>query len=203
MASTVYWSCSSSLWFITYLAIPCDENGGNLPDPLPPPLAPFADPTSWSPFQSRVDFDFAHYHFVELQDSAANINKALDIWQASILQYGGNVPWTNAQDLYDTINKIQAGSAPWKVYKICYQGVVPAGIPPKWMTETYELCTCDSRTVLHNQLASSEFKGKTNFVPYQQFDSKGRRIWSNLMSADWAWKQAVGFSHILSNLNVS
>jgi hypothetical protein len=114
------------------------------------------------------------------------------MWQASILQYGGEIPWTNAQDLYDTIDTIQVGDAPWKVYNIRYQGVVPPGIPPKWMTETYELCTRDSRTVLHNQLSSSEFKGKTNFVPYQQFDGKGRRIWSNLLSADWAWKQAVG-----------
>ena len=125
------------------------------------------------------------------------------MWQASILQYGGEVPWTNAEDLYDTIDTIQVGNAPWKVYKIRYQGAVPPGIPPKWMTETYELCTRDSRTVLHNQLASSEFKGKTNFIPYQQFDGKGRRIWSNLMSADWAWKQAVGLRHILSNMSES
>lgn len=200
MASTVHRSWFSLAYHRFFLAIPCDENGGNLPDPPPP--APFAIPTSWSPFRSRVDFDFAHYHFVELQDSAANINKALDMWQASVLQYGGEVPWTNAQDLYETIDKIQVGVAPWKVYKIRYQGIIPSVSPPKWMTETYELCTRDSRTVLHNQLASLEFKGKTNFVPYQQFDGNGRRIWSNLMSADWSWKQAVGFtSHILSNVS--
>jgi hypothetical protein len=84
-----------------FLAIPCDENGGNLPNPPPDP-APSANPTSWSPFRSRVDFDFAHYHFVEVQDSAANINKALDMWQASVLQYGGEVPWTH--DLVTTVH---------------------------------------------------------------------------------------------------
>jgi Plavaka transposase len=138
-----------------------------------------------------VDFDFAHYHFVEVQNSVEQINKALDMWQATVLKYGENVPWVNAQDLYDTIDQIQLGEAPWKVHKISYQGPRPPGTPPKWMTETYELCTRNSRLVLQNQLASLEFKGKTNFVPYQQFDGQGRRVWSNLMSADWAWKQAV------------
>jgi hypothetical protein len=185
----------SSGLLITNTAIPCDENGGYLPDPPPALPAPQPidgrDPTSWVPFGSRLDFDFAHYHFVEAQSSAGAIDTALDMWQASILKHGENVPWTNAQDLYNTIDSIQLGDAPWKTYKISYDGPLPPGTPPKWMTETYELCARDSRLVLHNQLASSEFKGMTNFVPYQQFDGEGRRIWSNFMSADWAWKQAV------------
>jgi hypothetical protein len=190
----------SSRLLITNTAIPYDENGGNLPDPPPAPPAPppidGLDPTSWKPFGSRLDFDFAYHHFVEVQNSAGAINTALDMWQASILKHGENVPWTNAQDLYNTIDLIQSGDSPWKVHKISYQGPRPPGTPPKWMTETYELCTRDSRLVLHNQLASSEFKGKTNFVPYQQFNGEGRHIWSNLMSADWAWKQAVSFTTV-------
>jgi Plavaka transposase len=167
-----------------------------LPDPPPPSEALHADdqgPSPWDPFNSRVEFGFAHYHFVEVQSSAGRINTALDIWEAIVLQYGGSAPWRNAQDLYETIDMIQHGDAPWKVYNIRYKGPRPAGIPPNWMTETFELCTRDSRVVLHHQLASSEFKGSTNFVPYQQFDREGRRVWSNLMSGDWAWKQAVRF----------
>ena len=183
---------------ITNTAIPCDENGDNLPDPPPAPPAPPAtdgrDPLSWTPFGSRLEFDFAHYHFVEVQSSAKAINTALDMWQASILKHGEDVPWSSAQDLYKTIDSIQLGDAPWKVYKISYQGPLPPGTPPKWMTQTYELCTRDSRLVLHIQLASSEFKGKTNLVPYQQFDGKGNRIWSNLMSAEWVWNQSVSLS---------
>jgi hypothetical protein len=179
------------------IAIPCDRNGGNLPDPPPPPEPLHEDPFSWDPFGSRAEFDFAHYHFVKEQSSASSIGKALDIWQAGILQYGDSTPWTNAQDLYDTIDMIQHGDAPWKVHKIRYKGPFPAGVPPKWMTETFELCARDSRVVLRHQLAPSEFKGSTNYVPYQQFDGEGRRVWSNLMSADWAWEQAVRFRHIL------
>ena len=135
----------SSKPLIINTAIPCDENGGNLPDPPPAPPAPRpSDGQDWKPFRSWLEFDFAHYHFVKVQNSAGAINTALDMWQASILKYGENVPWTNAQDLYDTIDLIQLGDAPWKVHKISYQGPRPPGIPLKWMTETYELCTRDS-----------------------------------------------------------
>ncbi|KAJ6455051.1 hypothetical protein C8R45DRAFT_1188795 [Mycena sanguinolenta] len=58
------------------------------------------------------------------------------------------------------------------------------------MTEEYELCVRDLRTVLHNQLGTSSFKDDVDYVPYRQFNHTGKRVWSNLMSGDWAWKQA-------------
>lgn len=79
-----------------------------------------------------------------MQNSAGAINTALDMWQASIMKYGENIQWKNAQDLYDTINLIQLGNAPCKLHKIFYQGLLPPGTPLKWMTEMYELCTRDS-----------------------------------------------------------
>jgi hypothetical protein len=59
------------------------------------------------------------------------------------------------------------------------------------MMETYELCCRDTRQVLHQQLATPEFKDKFDSVPYRQFNSTGKRVYSNLMSGDWAWDQAV------------
>jgi hypothetical protein len=61
------------------------------------------------------------------------------------------------------------------------------------MTQSYELCTRDVRQLLHNQLGTTAFKDHVNLVPYRQFNHGGRRVWSNLMSGDWAWKQAVPF----------
>ncbi|KAJ7186674.1 hypothetical protein C8R46DRAFT_1157898 [Mycena filopes] len=158
-------------------ARPCDADGNYLPPHSPPP--PLASlhgqtPNSWYPFISRTEFDFAHFHFVEEQSSARAIGKALDLWAAQVLQYGARPPWRNAKELYSTIDSIQHGE----------------GLPPKWMTETYELCTRDIRTVLHNQLATTDFKDQFNYSPYRQFDGGGGRVWSNLMSADWAWRQA-------------
>ncbi|KAI0245200.1 hypothetical protein BJV78DRAFT_1277494 [Lactifluus subvellereus] len=137
-----------------------------------------------------VEFDFAHYHFVESQSSARLIDKALDLWAAIVMEFGRDSPWKNSSELYATIDAIKYGDSPWKTYEIRYQGPLPPGTPPKWMTQTYELCTRDSRRVLHHQLETTEFKDKINLSPYRQFDSKRQRTWSNLMSADWAWTQA-------------
>ncbi|KAH8979145.1 hypothetical protein EDB86DRAFT_2814988 [Lactarius hatsudake] len=173
-------------------ANPCDENGNFLPAHTPPPpssLPPQAN-TSWDPFPSRVAFDFTYFHFVEQQTSESGINKALDLWLASVLGYGENIPWANAQDLYATIDSIQHGHAPWKTFKVSYSGPLPEGTPPRWMTDTFELCTRDSRTLLHQQLETVGFKDKIHYAPYMQFKGDGSRVWSNLMSADWATKQA-------------
>lgn len=126
-----------------------------------------------------------------MESSARNIDKALDLWAASVLEQGGSSPWHNAADLYSTIDEIQHGDTPWRSYSIRYDGPLPHGTPPKWMTQTYELCIRDSRQVLHQQLATPEFKDKMNLVPYRQFNRAGKRVFTNLMSGDWAWKQAV------------
>jgi hypothetical protein len=138
-----------------------------------------------------MEFDFGHYHFVEAQSSAGLIDKALDLWAATVLEFGRDSPWANSNELYATIDAIQHGNAPWKVYKVRYQGPLPPGTTPKWMSQTYELCARDSRLLLHQQLATSHFKDKINMSPYRQFDAQRERMWSNMMSADWAWKQAV------------
>lgn len=178
-----------------FKAKPCDRNGNYLPPFTPPPQAgnnPLPD--CWTPYESRAEFDFSYYHFVQAQSSAAQIDKALDIWTAIVMKHGEEAPWSNAASLYQNIDAIEHGDLPWTTFKIQYQGPRPPGIPPKWMTETYELCARDSREVLRHQLATTQFEGKFDRVPYRQFDSKDQRVWSNLMSADWAWSQAVSTS---------
>ncbi|KAJ6478433.1 hypothetical protein DFH09DRAFT_1253395 [Mycena vulgaris] len=176
-------------------ALPCDAHGQYLPPfaapiPAPAPPAHGQDPAAWAPFHSRVEFDFAHFHFVELQTSERNINTALELWAATVMEFGGKAPWKNAKELYAAIDEIQSGDMPWKSYEMRYAGPVPPGIPPKWMTQTYEVCTRNLRDVLHHQLKSPDFKGYVDMIPYRQFNHSGQRVWSNLMSGDWAWKQA-------------
>jgi hypothetical protein len=178
------------------IALPCDADGNYLPPYAPPPPPPpppedGQDPDAWEPFGSRAAFDFANYHFVELQSSEHHINTALDIWAASLCEFGRSAPWTNAKEMYADIDRIQHGDAPWKTYSIRYTGPLPPGIPPKWMTQEYQLCTRDVRQLLHHQLGTSAFKDHVDYVPYRQFNHSGGRVWSNLMSGDWAWKQAV------------
>ncbi|KAJ7203848.1 hypothetical protein GGX14DRAFT_698923 [Mycena pura] len=171
-------------------ALPCRTDGTYLPPFAAAPPPPVDGIEAWGPFESRAAFDFAQYHFVQLQTSEKNINTALDLWAASVLPFGATAPWQNAADLYAAIDEIQHGNAPWKTYSIRYTGPLPPGLAPKWMTQEYDLCTRDTRQVLHQQLATSTFRDQIDLVPHRQFNHGGKRVWSNLMSGDWAWRQA-------------
>ena len=56
---------------------------------------------------------------------------------------------------------------------------------------------CNALLLLEQQIATSEFDGQAEYVPYWEFDAKGDCIYSNLMSRDWAFCEAVCL-HILS-----
>ena len=101
-----------------------------------------------------------------------------------------DVPWHSTDALYKTIDTIQAGDAPWKAYKFSYMGPKPS-TSPAWMKETYELNTRNTLFLLEQQIATSDFLGQAEYVPYQEFDAKGDHIFSNLTSGDWASCEAV------------
>ncbi|KAM6491514.1 hypothetical protein JOM56_013083 [Amanita muscaria] len=176
--------------------IPTDRLGTSLPpNASPPPVfAKDATPENpWHPFPNRVLWAFAWREFMEVQASEAQITQGLDILEAmSLLSSGGNtnnVPWRNVQDMYSTIDKIREGHVPWKRTYFQYTGALPPD-PPRWMQEKYELCYRDLRLLLHKQLSSPDFRDLFDYVPYHLFSDAGDRYWSNLMSAEWAWKQA-------------
>jgi len=58
-----------------------------------------------------------------------------------------DILWHNADDLYRTIDLIQASNAPWKCYQFSYHGP-KSPVPPQWTEETYELNTQDMLLVL-------------------------------------------------------
>ncbi|KDR66445.1 hypothetical protein GALMADRAFT_147875 [Galerina marginata CBS 339.88] len=175
-------------------ALPCDKDGNFLPPHTrpPPPNAPDAtDDNMYHPFEDRLAFDWGYYHFAELQSSEREINKGLDLWLAASLKAGEDtpLPWSSAEEMYRTIDAIQEGDAPFETIRFKYAGPIRPN-PPAWMTETYELCTRNSRTLLHHQLATTDFASTFTPRPYRQFDHSGDRVWSNLMSGDWAWNEA-------------
>ncbi|KAJ3871695.1 hypothetical protein F5051DRAFT_340527 [Lentinula edodes] len=177
-------------------ASPTDQFGTTLPQhspPPPPPPVPEAHTAeSWFPFSDRVEFDFAHLHFVRLQSSAAEIKLALDMWAAQTLVITDsceNQHWMNADQLYRTIDDIDDINVPWETFEIEYQGPRPP-TPPAWMTQKYTLLIRNIQTLFHHQMRMKDFDNTCfNKVPYRQFNKRGERIRSNIMSADWAWKQ--------------
>ncbi|KAF8259080.1 hypothetical protein EI94DRAFT_1774021 [Lactarius quietus] len=92
--------------------------------------------------------------------------------------------------MYKTIDAIQMGSLPFHKYHFHYTRPKPS-MPPHWMEQAYELNACNVLDVIQDQLATIAFKDQFDSTPYQEFNSNGDRIWSNLMSGHWAFKQAV------------
>jgi hypothetical protein len=147
----------------------------------------------WAPFEDRIAFEWAHERYVELQASKRQIRRGLDLWSAVLTKEKSNcdVPWKSAEQLYETIDSIQAGDAPWFTYEFRYTGPKPAGTVPQWMQNVYELNTRDVLRVVELQLANPEFDGKFDYSPYKEYGPDGHRVWTNLMSGDWAYLEAV------------
>lgn len=183
-------------------ARPCAQDGTFLGNPIPAPetTQPLdATPENdWAPFPDRLAYDWAQHYYVRLQSSEDEIYHGLDIWRATVIKHASEhsvhdgVPWKNAQDLYATIDSIKAGSVGWKTYKFRYHGPKPP-TPPQWMEETYELNTRNALALLEQQLQTPEFDGKMEYSPYEEYNSAGDRVYSNLMSAAWANREAVLF----------
>lgn len=177
------------------LARPCDKDGHYLfPGSHPPPREPLdATPENpYHPFEDRLAFEFADFHFSEQQSSQRHIDYALELLmaQAAKNHVDDDVPWKSASNMYTTIDQIQQGSNPWKTTPFRYQGPLPSN-PLKWMTRSYDLVARDIRSVLHTQIACTDFDGHWDYVPFREFNNDGDRVWTNLMSGEWAATQAV------------
>ncbi len=181
-------------------AWPCYEDGAMLQEPAVPLTQSENDQHvhDWMPFEDCLAFDWAFYHYVTLQSSAANIVEGLNLWSATSIKHGSSAgaPWKTAKDMYTMIDAIQTGSLPFQTYKFYYTRPKPS-TPPHWMEQAYELNTWDVLAVAQEQLATSAFKEQFDYVPYQEFNSKGERVWLNLMSRYWAFKQAVCPLHVV------
>ena len=150
----------------------------------------------WVPFDSRVAFEWAHERFVELKALKHQIGRGIDLWRALLLEHGVNadLPWKSDKEFYATIDSIQEGLAPWITHKLRYTGPKPTEGPiPAWMEEEYELNSRDALQLLEIQISDSEFDGKFDYGPFEEFDGDGNRVYSNLMSGQWASQEGVRF----------
>lgn len=161
---------------------------GSSPLPQPPTNA-----TSYSPFECRADFELANLLFSRTQMPAKQIDALLDIWAS---KHDGNTPFANHKDMYSRIDSIKLGDAPWNCFTVSYTGQKPnadnpdAEVPP-WMDAEYEVWYRDPKAVLEQQIGNPELKDHIHYAPFQEFGADGERRWQDLMSANWAWSQAV------------
>lgn len=167
-------------------------NGNYLPPNTPPPPRAPAPPDDWAPFDSPQQFELADLLFRKVQMSATNIDELLSIWGLS----SGDVdslntpPFGTHKHLYDAVDSGTLGSAPWQCLEAGFEGDVPQNAPA-WRKKKYEVWYRDPDTILRNMLDNPDFDGQFDYAPYVELDKNCNRRWSNFMSGNYAWKQAV------------
>ena len=168
---------------------PCDKHGNFLP---PNALPPAPDPVDdYTPFENRPAFQFAELLFKRIQASKGNIDDLLRSLAAyNVTQNGADAPFDSADDLLSTIDAIPYGDAPWESFSVRYTGAVDAD-SPSWKRAEFTVHCRNARTVAHNIIGTEEFNGKFDITPYQEYLPDGSVCYSNLMSGEHAYTQAV------------
>jgi hypothetical protein len=143
------------------------------------------------PFQSRVDFETAEFLFKKDQMSAGRINELLGLWAASNVKLGGSAPFKSAAQMYQTIDNAALGDIPWQSFKLHYERETHPTESPSWMTDEHTIWYRDPHEVVKNLLANPDFVGGMKLAPHRDYDVNGQCQYSDFMSGDWSWGQAV------------
>ena len=126
--------------------------------------------------------------------SQANIDTLMRLWAATTPD--GCTPFLNHQEMLTTIDAISLGDILWQSFSAKYSGEVPPTNPPDWMSKEYTVYFHDLLSVVRSMISNPDFRGQFNYAPYREFED-GKRRWTDVMSGNWVWDQAVRFSSIL------
>ncbi|KAJ3754049.1 hypothetical protein EV360DRAFT_96763 [Lentinula raphanica] len=172
----------------------CDEHGHVLPADTPPP-ANIQLENPWAPFDSEAQFHVADLLYRDVEMSQGNIDTLMDVWAR--YQHGccencmdRGSPFSSHTDMYNLIDHISHGDAPWK----CLQTVVDEHLPtnvPEWKKTSYQIWYRDPDTVIANMLSNPEFSNDFDVAPYVHLDGAGSRRWADFMSGNFAWRHAI------------
>ncbi|KAH9900045.1 hypothetical protein C8Q73DRAFT_787874 [Cubamyces lactineus] len=173
-------------------AQPCNAEGEYLQDlDAPPPPRDIRE--GFDPFPDRPSFEAGELLFEKMAASKGDLEHLFRILHAKKILDGHDAEddalFSSHQHLLDTIDAIPYGDSEWTTFVIRYAGPV-APDAPKWQRESYIVHARDSRTVVANMVSNPDFNGSWDMCPYREFDEHGTRIYSNLLSAHWSWKQA-------------
>lgn len=185
-----------------FAAIPCDKSGQFLPPNTAPPDSP-SSANNWSPFDNRVQFETADFLYRRNQMSAGQINELMELWEATFVKNGESSPFTNAKAMYDAIDAIPYGDAPWQRFTASTKDSHVPPDAPTWMKQEYDVWFRDPLTVIKNMLQNSDFDGEFDYVPFREYDGEtNERRWKDFMSGNWAWDQAVRIRFCLSEIAI-
>lgn len=152
---------------------------------------PASNSDDWSPFENRSAFELAEFFYKRDQTSAGNIDEYLRITSDMMATHGGQPPFLDHKDVYDTIDAISINSVPWQSFSFTYDGPKPMTDVLKWMDTEYTIWFRNPHELFLNMLKNPDFVNAFDYAPYRQYDTEGNREYEHFMSGDWAWKQAV------------
>ena len=93
--------------------------------------------------------------------------------------------------MYNAVDDLDLGGAPWKCFSVKYNGKIKEGDTTSWKHKSFEVWYRDPRIVLHNRLGNREYASEMDFAPKDVRDEDDKRRFSDFMSGNWAWRQAV------------
>lgn len=172
---------------------PCNHEGYDLDHGDPPPSQTTDGPPDWGPFNSQVQFEMADFLFRKAEISQGDVDILMWLWALTMADH--YAPFEDHMDMLTTIDSIQEGDAPWQSFSAKYSGAHLPVNPPDWMVEGYTVYYRDPRTVIQNVISNPAFNGQFDYSPYMEFEDESW-WWSDVMSGDWAWEKAAGFSSI-------
>lgn len=141
-----------------------------------------------------MHFEFAEWHFEKVQTSRGDLNEILRNYAAQRVLETGNphaeAPFQSADDMYATLDSIPYGEAAWTTFNLRYTGPISPDTP-SWKLQTYTIYTRNTLRVAEGIAACSDFIGRWDYAPYEEYSAPGCRQFSNVMSGTWAFKKAV------------
>ncbi|KAJ3543098.1 hypothetical protein NMY22_g3259 [Coprinellus aureogranulatus] len=118
----------------------CDALGRPLPPgPRTPP--PISERTNddFTPFEDGTHFCIADFLYRREEMSQTNINTLLHLWGLTLMKHGATFgPFDNYTHLFNTIDNIEQGDAPWQCLQVELQEDIDDS-SPSWKKKQYEV----------------------------------------------------------------
>jgi hypothetical protein len=121
----------------------------------------------------------------------------MQIWAAIHPNEGS--PFSSCKELHQLIDSIDDGNAPWQCLTLGHHNSAAADCP-SWQNKTYEVWFRDPKVILNNMLSNPDFKDGFDYTPRLVFGEQHERIWSDFMTANWAWTQCVSCKSMTSQV---
>ncbi|KAF8914518.1 hypothetical protein CPB85DRAFT_1503406 [Mucidula mucida] len=175
---------------------PSPQDEGPERQPTPEPELPqhhktfhphLTDP--WAPFADQVAFCMANLLFKQMEASKADIDEIMECWSLSLMGTDRTGPFSDHDHLFNSIDAIPFGSAPWKCFQTADDPTLPP-TAPSWMKERYQIWYRDPDVVIANMLSKPDFAGEFDTRPYVHLGADGKRRWSEFMSGNYLWNHA-------------